>query len=101
MSENIRVLSNENHPVYIDYAYEGKRVFYDLYIASEYDKKVFTPKKNTTLFRVHSNKTEMPIVCINVERSLVYFLVDYDREDSIWETRGIKLSYPIASVLPA
>lgn len=96
MNENIRVLNDEDRPISIDYRYEGKRVFYDLYIASEYDKKIFTPKKNTVLFRVHSDKIEMPIVCINIERSLVYFLVDYDREDSIWETRGIKLSYPLA-----
>jgi uncharacterized protein (UPF0303 family) len=95
MDENTRVLSNKNYPITIDYMFEGKRVFYDLYIASKYDKTVFTPKKNTTLFRVHSNKIEMPIVCINTERSLVYFLVDYDRENSIWETRGIKLSYPL------
>lgn len=87
----------KNYPVYISYKYENKTVYYDLYHASEYDKTIFIPKKDTELFRLSSDNTKLQnitlIVCINVERNLVYFLKNYDDENSQWESKGLKLTF--------
>lgn len=62
--------------------------------------KEFIPKKDCTLFRLHSENTgSWPIVCINIEKSIVYFLKDYDSDDKIWENNGVKISYNISKII--
>ena len=81
---------------YISYKYRGNRVFYDIFDSTEFDYKVFTPKKHCKLFRILEPVTGiMPIISLNIERSLIYFLTDFDTEVSNWETRGVKLDFPI------
>lgn len=93
---NERVKSKSGHDMYISYKLDNQTVFYDLFNVSDYDRQVFTPKKDCTLFRLHSDKTgSWPIVSINLDRSLIYFLKDYERENSDWETRGIKLDFDL------
>jgi hypothetical protein len=98
-----RVKSHKGHDVYISYRFDGKRVYYDLHEADEADRRDFTPKDGCTLYRLHSEKSESwPIVCINLDRSLIYFLKDYTGEDEPeWETRGIKLDFDLRAVLNA
>ena len=85
------------YDTYISYRYEKRTIFYHLYHADEQDKLDFPVKKDCTLFRLKGERTgSWPIVCINLQRSLIYFLKDYDGDDAPeWETRGIKLEYPL------
>jgi hypothetical protein len=95
-----RVLSIHKQECYISYKYNGVRVYYDLYYADNMDRKDFPPKKDCVLFRLHSEKTnQWPIVAINVQKSLVYFLKDYDNDTYQWETKGIKLDFNLANVI--
>ena len=96
-SPNNRPLINKSgQDVYISYKYEGKTVFYDICYANEYDKSIFTPHKNCNLFRLYSPQHDVwPIVSINLDKNLLYFLNDYDVENSDWDRKGIKLDFPI------
>ena len=72
--------------------------FYDLYHAAEQDKIDFTPHKNCFLYRLYSENTgSFPIVSINPEKSLIYFLENYETEKSGWDKRGIKLDFRFPS----
>lgn len=91
----VRVTTN-GRDLYISYKINGRRIFRDLFHADDFDRRTFTPKKDCTLFRFDSiNPQSFPIVSINIEKGLIYFLSDYDIENSPWETRGIKSDFPL------
>jgi hypothetical protein len=88
------VLTKRNSHAYIQYQIHGKTVTYDLYHANKDDRSIFTPKPNTELFRVNSNKPFYPIVCIDIDKNLVYFLESYSEDDcKKWENKGIKIQF--------
>ena len=81
---------------YITYKYQGTRVYYDIINADAFDYKLFEPKKDCLLFRVVGfAKLHQSIVCINTDRNLIYFMDDYTDENSTWNTRGIKIDFPV------
>jgi hypothetical protein len=89
-------MENQNMVEFISYKFEGVHVSQNIENATAFDYSIFEPKKNTILFRLKSwNTCSQAIVCVNVEKSLIYFLQDYNVEDSNWETRGIKLNFPV------
>lgn len=93
---NKRVINTNGNPMYISYKIERKTVCYNLYHSNDFDNNTFTPKKNCKLFRLHSENTgSWPIVSINIEKKLVYFLKDYDLVNSDWETKGYKILYSL------
>ena len=79
----------------IAYRYNGKTIYYPVAFADSYDHKTIAPKPGTILFRLVSEHETggFPAVCINIDRSLVYFLADYSGDDLIWESKGIKFSW--------
>ena len=90
-------MTNEATRKYISYKIDGRIVNdYDLYIANEYDKKLFTPKEGCALYRLLSLRTgAQPIVSINEKKNIIYFLEDENEEKSIWQKKGHKLIYKI------
>ena len=83
---------------YISYNTNDSKVFYDIESSSEYDNEIFEPKNNCELFRLVNNiGLHNVLVSINIDRNLLYFLEDYNDEDSKWETKGFKLDFPISN----
>lgn len=84
------------------WSYAGRRIFADLHQLSEYDENIYKVvglKEGEKLFRYSNDKTQLvgilPIVKINVDKKLIYFVTERGAELDIadFETRGIKLHY--------
>lgn len=98
--DNKRILNKQSQPMYISYKIGNDRVFYDLYEASEYDKRQFTPKNGCKLFRLNSPEHKSwPIVSINLSNNRIYFLKDFDDDNSGWGTTGIKLDFDLNTAM--
>jgi len=89
----------KGYPAYLSYKYQGKTVYHEISYADEYDYLQFKCPKNCILLRLDNNGLYHPIVAVNLDKSLIYFLEDYNNEDSRFETRGIKLDFPLDHIL--
>lgn len=90
--------------VYVQYVYEKKNVFYDLFEADDYDRSHFEPNPGCVLFRVSDNlRLSAPIVCINLEKNLMYFLTNYGDEETKpkFEKKGLKILFtkPLSEII--
>lgn len=92
MGHNLVALAGVNRPKYIEYP---------LVSLNEHDKKFVKNvklKQDEYIFRLIPSKAvhgEMPLVKVNLNRGLIYFLTDRAMEEDIadFETRGTKLSF--------
>lgn len=80
---------------------KGINATYDLYNIDEYDEELLRPfyfKPDEKVYRFQTARMRdlfKPLVKINIEKKLIYFLTDEAKEtDKIhFETRGIKAQY--------